>query len=96
MLLKDIKNGLTVGELRKVLKKFSDDTPILLENLDDKLYYKNGFEDAILPCDSNQFNCYEFKMHGQNACKHCYLAHSYSAASVTVEADNVLYLNVSI
>ena len=96
MLKKDIKNGLTVKELKEAIKDLPDNTFVLLENLEDKLYYKNNYEDAVLTCDANQFSCFEFKQHGPKACKNCYLAHSYSVASTTVKADGVLYLNISI
>lgn len=87
--------GLTVGELKQELQGIPDSTPILLENVEDKLYYKNNYECAILTCDENQHSCLEFKNRGVDACTDCPYAHSYTTASRVVKADNVIYLDVT-
>lgn len=95
MIKKEIK-GLTVGELRKCLEDTPDSAFIVLENISDKRYYKDGYEDAILTCDENQFSCYDFKIKGEEACKNCYYAHTYTAASRVVKSDGIIYLDVTI
>lgn len=87
--------GLTVGELKKELEGIPDGTPVLLENVADKLYYKNNYECAILTCDENQFSCLDLKEKGEFACTTCPYAHSYTTASRVVKADNVIYLDIT-
>lgn len=90
----DLK-GLTVGELKQELDGVPDDTPILMENVADKLYYKNNYERAVLTCDENQFSCLEFRDKKEFACTNCPYAHSYTTASRVVKADNVIYLDIT-
>lgn len=87
--------GMTVGELKEALSDVSDNTPVLLENVNDRIYFKNNYERAVLPCDGHQSVCFEFQTQGESACANCYLAHTYTDASRVVKADNVVYIDIS-
>lgn len=87
---------MTAGELIKELMKVPPDTPVYIENIEDKLFYMKDYTNAILACDHMQHGCPDLKNRGEWACKDCPEAHVYSLATRVVHADNAIYIDGTI